>query len=131
MDMKLTVTLPLLFAGLLIAGCASPNEQYFGKPPGEAAPANTSAKSSAPAPQPIVTPETSLAANVVSYNPVGRFVVLNFPLNQMPKQDQALFLYRKGLKVAQLKVTGPQRDTYIVADLVTGDARPGDSVRDQ
>jgi hypothetical protein len=35
------------------------------------------------------------------------------------------------LKVGQLKVTGPQRDTHIVADLVSGDVRPNDVVRDQ
>jgi hypothetical protein len=45
--------------------------------------------------------------------------------------DQQLFLYRAGLKVAELKVTGPQNDDNIVADLVNGDAQTGDEVRDQ
>jgi DMSO/TMAO reductase YedYZ molybdopterin-dependent catalytic subunit len=129
--MKLTVTLPLLLAAVLFAGCKSPDEQIYGKPPAKNAPAPVSPKTTATAPQPIVTPETSLTATVVSYNSVGRFVVLNFPMNQMPKQDQTLFVYRNGLKVAQLKVTGPQRDTHIVADLVSGDVRPNDVVRDQ
>jgi hypothetical protein len=35
------------------------------------------------------------------------------------------------LKVAEVKVTGPQRDNNIVADLVSGDAQVGDEVRDQ
>ena len=61
----------------------------------------------------------------------GRFVVLNFPVGQMPKMDQTLFLYRAGLKVAEVKVTGPQSDNNTVADLVTGDAQTGDEVRDQ
>ena len=38
--------------------------------------------------------------------------------------DQILFLYRDGLKVGEVKITGPQRDNDIVADLVTG-TRPG------
>jgi hypothetical protein len=35
------------------------------------------------------------------------------------------------LKVAEIKVTGPQRDNNTVADLVSGDAQVGDEVRDQ
>ena len=57
--------------------------------------------------------------------------MLSFPVGQMPRLDQTLFLYRNGLKVAEVKVTGPQRDNNIVADLVTGDAQVGDEVRDQ
>jgi len=111
----------LLVAGLLATGCS-----IFHK----------SAKTPAPAPvahtsQTVVTPDNSLSAKVASYNAVGRFVVLSFPVGQMPRLDQTLFLYRNGLKVAEVKVTGPQRDNNIVADLVTGDAQVGDDVRDQ
>jgi hypothetical protein len=35
------------------------------------------------------------------------------------------------LKIAEVKVCGPQRDDNIVADLVSGDAEVGDEVRDQ
>jgi hypothetical protein len=81
--------------------------------------------------EPIVTPDNSLAAKVASYNSVGRFVVLSFSVGQMPKMDQTLFLYRAGLKVGEIKITGPQRDNNIVADLVSGEATVGDEVRDQ
>ena len=84
----------------------------------------------APAPA-IVTPDNSLAGKVISYNSAGRFVVLNFPSRQLPKMDSRLFLYRTGLKVAEVKVTGPQNDDNIVADLVSGDAQTGDDVRDR
>ena len=77
----------------------------------------------------IVTPNTSLAAKVVAANEVGRFVIVNFPADQVPKLQQSLFLYRAGLKVAEVKVTGPQSENNIVADLVSGDAKVGDSVR--
>lgn len=103
--------------GMLISGCASKK-----------------AKSHAPiaaATQTIVTPDNSLTARVVSYNSVGRFVVLSFPVGQMPRMDQALFLYRGGLKTGEVKITGPQSDNNIVADLVDGDAQAGDEVRDQ
>jgi hypothetical protein len=79
----------------------------------------------------IVTPDNSLTAKVISYNSVGRFVVLNFPAGQVPKMDHTVFLYRGGLKVAEARITGPQNDNNIVADLVAGDAQTGDEVRDQ
>jgi hypothetical protein len=81
--------------------------------------------------QTIVTPDNSLAGKVVLFNSVGRFVVLGFPVGQMAKMDQMLFLYRAGLKVAEVKITGPQRDNDTVADLISGDAQVGDEVRDQ
>ena len=80
---------------------------------------------------PIVTPDNSLTARVASYNSAGRFVVLSFPVGRMPTMDQTLFLYRNGLKVGEVKMTGPQHDNDIVADLVTGTAQVGDEVRDQ
>ena len=100
-------------------------------------PASPAARTASPAtpaavaPQTIVTPDNSLTARVVSYNATGRFVVLSFPVGQMPKLEQSLFLYRDGLKVGEVKITGPQRDNNIVADLVTGEAQVGDEVRDQ
>ena len=80
---------------------------------------------------PIVTPDNSLTARVATYNAAGRFVVLSFPVGQMPNMDQTLFLYRDGLKVGEVKITGPQRDNDVVADLVTGTAQAGDEVREQ
>ncbi len=35
------------------------------------------------------------------------------------------------MKVGEVKITGPQQDNNIVADLVTGEAQVGDDVRDQ
>ncbi len=80
---------------------------------------------------PIITPDFSLAAKVVSVNTIGRFVVLNFPASQLPQIGQTLFLYRGGLKVAEVNVTGPQQDNDTVADIASGDAQVGDNVRDE
>jgi hypothetical protein len=79
----------------------------------------------------MVTPDNSLAAKVVRYNPVGRFVVLSFPVGQMPQAGQTFFIYRTGMKIGQIKITGPQRDNDTVADLIEGDAQEGDDVREQ
>lgn len=87
------------------------------------------AKTGVPLPPAIVTPDSSLAATVVAVNPVGRFVVLSFTGGQLPKVDQTLFIYHAGLKVAEVKITGPREDINIVADLVSGDAQVGDTVR--
>ncbi|HVU27365.1 MAG TPA: hypothetical protein VHG71_06475 [Verrucomicrobiae bacterium] len=131
--MKLSVPSFVIVAGLFAAGCAQ-NKSLFETTPQVSTPpaAKTSSASSATYSTPqIVTPDNSLAGNVVSYNSVGRFVVLSFPVGQLPKIGQPLFLYRAGLKVATLKITGPQHDNDIVADVVSGEAQVGDEVRDQ
>jgi hypothetical protein len=79
----------------------------------------------------IVTPETGLSGKIVRVNTGGRFVVLNFPVGHLPALDQRLNVYRLGLKVGEVRVTGPQLDDNVVGDLAAGDARVGDDVRDK
>jgi hypothetical protein len=117
--MKLLTPFTLAMIGMLAAGCAHHKAAQTARP------------AAAVAPPAIVTPDNSLTARVVSYNASGRFVVLSFPPGQMPKLEQSLFLYRGGMKVGEVKITGPQRENNIVADLVTGEAQVGDEVRDQ
>jgi hypothetical protein len=133
---------PILLAGLVLgAGCAG--RSPFAKSP---APTFNDAATGAPSsPQPaqkskvesaktselIVTPENAVAGKVVRYNDAGRFVVLDFPLGRTPALEQRLFLYRRGLKVGEIKITGPQIENHIVADLTTGEAQPGDEVRNK
>lgn len=128
--MKISRLWSLLLVAMLANGCALFHHQN--KP---VTPAPTSASLAPATPStpfnPIVTPDTSLTARVAAYNSAGRFVVLTFPVGPMPKMDQTLFLYRNGLKVGEIKITGPQQDNDIVADLVTGTAQVGDGVRDQ
>ncbi len=127
MDMKTFAPLALLFAGLLFAGCS----WHKSAPHSSAKPSKGGGGTAIAASQPIVTPDTSLAAKVVRYNDVGRFVVLGFPVGQMPKSGQRLFLYRKGLKVAEVTANAMSTDNFVVADLVSGNAQVGDEVRDQ
>jgi hypothetical protein len=114
----------LLLAGLIVSGCGSH------RPP-LAQPASAPTTSVTNDLEPIVTPDNSLSAKVVRYNPVGRFVVLSFPVGQMPQPGQTFFLYRAGVKAGEIKITGPQRDNDTVADLTDGDAQEGDDVRQQ
>jgi hypothetical protein len=129
MRILLLVILP---CALVMAGCAKAKPAYqpvaaparAGAP---AAPAGTGATNQAL----IVTPENVLVGKVAQVNTSARFVVLNFPLGKMAAVDQRLNLYRRGLKVGEVKVTGPQREDNIVADLVAGEAEVGDEARSQ
>ena len=128
--MKFSMPGSFFLVAVLANGCALFHHRQQPPPPAPAsaylAPATPSA-----ALNPIVTPDNSLTARVATYNAAGRFVVLSFPVGRMPNLDQTLFLYRNGLKVGVVKITGPQHDNDIVADLVTGTAETGDEVRDQ
>lgn len=107
--------LPVLLVGL--AGCVSQP-----KPPADAEPLESKL---------IVTPESLLVGKVTMFNTAGRFVVLDFPVGRMPSLDQTMFIYREGLKVGEVRVTGPERDNNTVADLIFGEASRGDEVRDK
>ena len=106
--------------GLVISGCAS----HKPKPSASATPPPR-------APTMIVTPDTSLAAKVVLYNDVGHYVVLSFPTDRMPQVNQIFYVYRNGLKMGEVKISGWQRDSFVVADIVTGEAQKGDDVRSE
>jgi hypothetical protein len=134
----------LVSVALLLSGCA--REQQAAKfedfpgvtpitssstPAVAAAPASTSAaKSDGNQKQLIVTPTDGLNGRVSRVNPNLRFVVLTFPVGQMPVVNRRLNLYRQGLKVGEVSVTGPQRNDSIVADITAGDAEAGDEARD-
>jgi hypothetical protein len=150
----------LLLAALICAGCAAKEKPAFKTPPGpsaglggnalpmpvadKAVPDKTVAdktargkkaadkkKASSKKPGLIVTPESALMGKVATYNDAGRFVVLDFPGGRMPVADQRMFVYRRGLKVGEVKINSSQRNHYVVADLTAGEAQSGDEVRDK
>jgi hypothetical protein len=79
----------------------------------------------------IVTPETAPAGKVVKVNQAGQFVVLNYPVGHLPALELRLGLYRRGFKVGEVKIVGPQYDDNIVADVLEGEAAPGDEARNR
>ena len=137
--MKTFLPISLLVLVIMLSGCAWTNRHlpwHHATPASGTAAAATTAAPAQPKSKPakakaIVTTDESLAAKVLKVNTVGQFVVLDFPSGRLPKLEQHLFLYRQGLKTAEVKVVGPQQDTSIVADIVSGDAQAGDTVRDQ
>jgi len=65
------------------------------------------------------------------FNDQARFAIVNFPFGAIPKADHRLDVYRKGLKVGELRSTTQQRDNNVVADLMTGSAQKDDEVREE
>jgi len=98
----------------LLAGCAHP------KPSGPPA---------AKPPAPQVTPDLRPIGRVALVNNEARFVVINFPPGAVPQPGQPLNVNHNGLKIGEVKITGPQRDNSTVADLITGQAYVGDEVK--
>jgi hypothetical protein len=82
-------------------------------------------------PKLIVTPENGLAGKVEMVNQNARYVVLSFPIGHLPAMEQRLNVYRNGLKVGEVKVSGPQIEDNVVADIVEGESGQGDEVRDK
>ncbi len=83
-------------------------------------------------PAPALNPESDpLAGRVLSVNVSARFVVLRFPIESVPPPGSRLGVYREGVKVADIKITGPQRENHTVADILAGECRTGDVVKPQ
>ena len=116
-----------------------PSPQRNAAPPSgtEPAPAKTAAKrpastSTKSEPSKVsIVPDTALQGKIVSVNASLRFVVVNFPVGRMAAKEQEMSVYRQGQKVGELKVTGPQQDDNIIADLTAGDGEVGDEVREK
>jgi hypothetical protein len=78
-----------------------------------------------------ITSDVGLNGRVSSVNAGLRFVVLTFPVGQVPGRDAKLNIYHNGNKVGEVKITGPARDDNTVADIISGDAETGDEVREK
>lgn len=109
----------MIYAMLLLAGCATPKPRPVGVPP---PPVRAPSK-------PSVMLDFRPVGLVAMVNSQARFVVLTFPPGAVPQPGRRLNVNHQGMKIGEVKVTGPQRDTDTVADVVTGDAYVGDEVK--
>ena len=92
------------------------------------------ADKSTQSPTPIPTPPPRarilpLTARIASVNEKLRFVVVDFTNSRQPGIDEKLGVYRVGEKVAEIKVSGPYRNTTVAADIVAGEVKYGDEVK--
>jgi hypothetical protein len=122
--MRISFSVMLLVA-LALSGCARKKvaDSMFLPPPRAGSSGTNDTR--------IVTPQLVSVGKVAVVNTTARFVVLNFPLGKMAAVDQRLDVYRRGIKVGEVKVTGPQREDNTVADLVAGEVQVGDEARTQ
>jgi hypothetical protein len=128
-DLVRTFVSTIFAATVVLTGCAG---HRGGSPTFSELPvAGGSASVSLPNNKLIMTPDTLLVGKVAKVNVDGRFVVLTFPIGHLPALQQQLNIYRRGLKVGEVRVTGPQLDDNVVGDIAAGDAQPGDEVRSQ
>ena len=77
----------------------------------------------------IVTPAAGSVGKVVALNPQARYIVVSFPIGQVPPIGHRMNLYRDGLKTGEAKVTGPQKENITIADIQVGDPQIGDEMR--
>jgi hypothetical protein len=76
-----------------------------------------------------VTPILESKGTVKAVNPTSGFVVIDFYLSKLPQVGQRMNVYRRGLKVGEIKISGPEMSRYIAADIVAGEAQVGDEAR--
>jgi hypothetical protein len=116
------------FVAPLLAGCANHPPADWPEP--RPASRTTINSTSAPAPPGIVTPAQGTTGRIVAVNGTARYAVIGYAIGvRLPPVEQRLNVYRNGLKVAEIKITGPSRDTNTIGDIVAGDCQTGDEVR--
>ncbi len=120
-------TFLVLWLVMLAGGCGTIPADSSGKKQGDSKPAGNAAKKTQE--KIIVTPSNSPYGVVIRVNTVSRFAVVSFASGNLPSNGTQVGAYRNGLKVGELKITGPQQGENIVADLVTGEAQTGDEIR--
>ncbi len=90
-------------------------------------------------PQPVAKPDQIVQqptspfgpspAKITLFNATHNFVVVDFSSRVLPPIGTTMPVYRKGLKVGEVRITEPVRGQLATADVVAGEARVGDEVR--
>ena len=111
------IVIGILCAAVLVTGCAK-----FKRP----APVTVTVQPG----KPVVTPDFRAIGTIMTVNAEARYVIVSFPVTNVPPAGRRLDIYRNGLKVGELKVTGPEREGDTAADLVAGEAQVRDEARE-
>lgn len=77
----------------------------------------------------LTEPLDGTVGRVISVNARLQFVVLDYSLNVLPAVGDRLEVWRGERRLGELKVTGPVRNTTLVADIVSGEPEVGDQTR--
>jgi hypothetical protein len=87
---------------------------------------STAAQTPEPPPRYRILP---LTARIASVNDKLRFVIVDFTNSRQPVVDERLGVYRVGEKVAEIRISGPYRNTTVAADIIAGEVKYGDEVK--
>jgi hypothetical protein len=122
----------LLSILVLLSGCSKPfwkkSSKQTAAEPKSTVKQKTVATDLKKAPSPSEI-QSVLSGRVKSVNDKARFVIITFPVGRMPQVGQIMWVYREGQRVGRVKITGPQLDLNIAADIIEGDAAQEDEVR--
>jgi hypothetical protein len=129
--MRITGITLLLLVLAIATGCGTRKNTATPPPSFSAVPGLTPGSADTNGRGPVaITPERGLEGKVINVETSARFVIVGFRGGRLPAQGQRFNVYRQGLKVGQIRINGPQRDQNAVADLMDGEAQPGDDVRE-
>jgi hypothetical protein len=129
--MKFVRYVAVLLATLSLTGCIFGKHKKQAPPPAivDLSPSATAQTAPATTNTFRVTPDEGVAGHVTMVNDKLRFVVLTFPLGQIPDAGNRMNIFRNGVIVGEVKISREHRDDNTIADIVYGDARTGDEVR--
>jgi hypothetical protein len=116
---------------IALAGCKSSPEKTVARKSDRKITIQTNEVAN-PAPSKAVSRDLdALNGRILTVRQSLRFVIVDFPDQRLPKLDQKLSVYHQGQKVAEIKVSGPYRETTVVADILAGEPLFGDFVRNE
>jgi hypothetical protein len=75
---------------------------------------------------PLVQPVLLMPGRIVSVRERLQFVVIDFGIHPLPAPGTILEVHRNGGLVGRLRVSGPESGSQTIADLLEGEAAPGD-----
>lgn len=79
----------------------------------------------------MINPVTPVQGRVTFVNERLKFVIVDFTFHQLPRLEQRLGVYRRDVRVGEVKISGPADGPAIIADVMSGEAGIGDLVREE
>ena len=92
----------------------------------DAQPADSQSTTNRAEADPLVLPTSG---RIHSVHPGLQFVVVDYTLGGIPPLQSILHVYRDDQKVGEIRLTGPERNGFVAADVLEGVLRNDDEVR--
>lgn len=122
-----------LFGGLVVlAACQSPPSGRSASSPAPTVAPQGGASGSAvksPPGNPQPEPIREIRGRILNRNDQARFVVIELIFSPVPELGRKLSVIRDGAKVGELRTSRWSRGDLVAADIIEGDAQPGDEIK--